>query len=284
MAFFCVWVGCKKNYYGGGCGNKNFSQCVKIARGKYFMILYFSATGNSKFVAEKIANSIGDKAFSIEDSLGEIFIKKGEYLGFVTPTYFLQLPTVVKEFFERTKFTVEFGAYTFLVATCGTSAGFLAEQTRRIFLKKRILLLASFSVKMCDTWTPIFDLSDKIKVQKINERAKIKIEKITQEILTRKKGNKTNFRFPYFIHIFVDKVFEKARSTKNFFTEDSCIACGLCKENCPVKAIEIQDGHPVWKKNSCAICLRCLHHCPKFAIQYGSGKTKTHGQYKSFVI
>ncbi|MEE1262089.1 EFR1 family ferrodoxin, partial [Ruminococcus sp.] len=69
------------------------------------------------------------------------------------------------------------------------------------------------------------------------------------------------------------------RRTSNFYVEDSCIGCGLCAKQCPVQAIEIQNGKPIWIKEHCTLCLRCLHLCPKFSIQYGDGKTKQHGQY-----
>ena len=68
---------------------------------------------------------------------------------------------------------------------------------------------------------------------------------------------------------------------KNLHVEDDCIGCGLCARKCPVQAIEIRDGKPVWVKEQCALCLRCLHLCPKFAIQYGNGRTRKHGQYRN---
>lgn len=243
------------------------------------MILYFSATGNSKFTAEKIAQAIGDKAISVESLSCEISISNNEVLGIVSPVHFQQLPIVVKEFLDKTKITVANGAYVFLVATYGTMSGFIAEQTKRLLSNKGIHLAASFSVCMPDVWTPIFDLTNKNKIKQSIESAKTEIDIISQKISVREKGNHTKHRIPYFSHIILDKVFKNARQTKNLFVEKSCIACGLCESHCPVNAIKITDGRPVWQPDHCSMCLRCLHHCPKFAIQYGNGKTKSHGQY-----
>ena len=41
--------------------------------------------------------------------------------------------------------------------------------------------------------------------------------------------------------------------------------CGLCAKKCPVQAIEMRDGKPVWVKDKCVMCLGCLHRCPKYA-------------------
>lgn len=71
---------------------------------------------------------------------------------------------------------------------------------------------------------------------------------------------------------------KSARRTAHFHVEDSCIGCGLCAKKCPVQAIEMQAGKPVWVKDKCVMCLGCLHRCPKFAIQYGRN-AKKHGQY-----
>ena len=56
------------------------------------MILYFSATGNSKHTAEKIAERFNDKAVSIEGFNGNISLSKEEIFGIVTPVYFWGLP------------------------------------------------------------------------------------------------------------------------------------------------------------------------------------------------
>ncbi len=61
------------------------------------MILYFSSTGNSKYIAEALSNSLNDKAVSIIDT-DKISLTSGERLGFVFPTYFWRLPSVVTEY------------------------------------------------------------------------------------------------------------------------------------------------------------------------------------------
>jgi hypothetical protein len=50
--------------------------------------------------------------------------------------------------------------YSFFVATYGTTPGYSGKQAAMILREDHIGLDASFSIKMPDTWTPMFDLSD----------------------------------------------------------------------------------------------------------------------------
>ena len=146
-------------------------------------------------------------------------------------------------------------------------------------LQNGILLDAAYSIRMPDNWTVWFDLSDPEKVAAQNAKADIQIKKVTEQIRKETLGNHQMPRVPYFMQTFTDAAFTSARQTSNLHLEGSCIGCGLCAKICPVNAIEIKDGKPVWVKDHCALCFGCLHHCPKFAIQYGNGATKKHGQY-----
>ena len=245
------------------------------------MILYFSATGNCKYVAKRIAQALDDKAVSIEQTSPEVTLAPEEVLGIITPTNWWELPILVREFLQSLTIESKGDFYTFLVATYGTTPGCCGEDARRILKKRSITLNASFSVKMPDNWTPIFDLSNPEEVARQNENAEKSIEKLIPRIRAKEQGNHTERRAPYFVRVFTDPFLNSERKTKNFYVENTCIGCGLCARRCPVQAIEIEDKKPVWIKNQCALCLRCLHHCPKFAIQYGNGKTKRHGQYKN---
>ena len=64
------------------------------------MILYFSGTGNSKFVAQRIADALGDEIVNLNDRIksGDTSpVETGERLIVVTPTYAWRIPRVVRD-------------------------------------------------------------------------------------------------------------------------------------------------------------------------------------------
>lgn len=53
------------------------------------MILYFSATGNCKYVASRLAQAEGQETLSIVDCIRESrYAFEDEVIGIVSPTYF----------------------------------------------------------------------------------------------------------------------------------------------------------------------------------------------------
>lgn len=245
------------------------------------MIFYFSATGNSKYVAERIAKSMGEEAISILDYKGTVNLGLNETLGIVTPTNWWELPILTREFLQKVRVQAEVSPYIFIVSTYGTTPGASGSDAKHVLKKNGYELSAAFSLKMPDNWTPIFDLSNSEEVAKQNAAAEQALEILIKRIKARELGNHQEHRTPYFLFPITNAFLGYERRTKHLYVEESCIGCGLCAKKCPVQAIEIKDKKPVWVKEQCAMCLGCLHRCPKFAIQYGNGKTKLHGQYKN---
>ena len=250
------------------------------------MIFYFSATGNSKYVADRIAAATGEETISIPDCCKSghfSFDETYKTVGIVSPTYSWGLPSIVQEFLEKLTLHSQ-PSYLWFAATYGTTPGQTGRFAEDILKRSGLTVSAKFGVQMPDTWTPMFDLSNNEKVQRINAAAEPQINRIIQLIQNRTSGDFMQRKMPFLLAKSVYAIeYPSMRQTHHFHVEDSCIGCGLCARNCPVSAIQLQNKKPVWVKEQCVMCLSCLHHCPKFAIQYGN-RTQKHGQYSHFKL
>ena len=242
------------------------------------MIIYFSATGNCKHVAKAIARATDDEVVSMEGLDPSIGLDVGEQLGFVVPTYGWRVPAIVERFFNALTLPGARPPYAFVVSTYGTTPGAAGPFARKALKRKLGCDLQLFSVKMPDTWTPMFNLSDKARVERINRAADQQLEAVCRAIANRACSPRMARQAPGFLISVANAYYESMRKTSGFSVEDRCTGCGLCAKRCPVGAIRISDGKPEWVVPRCEKCLRCLHHCPQFAIQHGP-KTKHHGQY-----
>lgn len=252
------------------------------------MIFYFSGAGNSRHVAERLSAATGETLLPIDRCLREgklhASLAQGESLGFVFPTHFWGLPAIVHEFIRRFSVTrAEEGnvpVYVYGVATYGTSVGAALSQLKRALAARGLRLTARFALRMVDTWTPLFDLTDTAKNLRRTRKAEAALNRIAADVCARKSGPFLPTALPVWLGCLQYAGYGGRRRTRHFHViAERCTACHLCMRECPVQAIGCDEaGRPVWHKEQCTLCLRCLHRCPAFAIQYGR-HTERHGQF-----
>ena len=256
------------------------------------MIFYFSGTGNTKWVAQQLAEATGEQLRYIPDELREgkleYTLQEGERLGFCFPTHGWQPPRIVRDFIRKSTFYPltssllhQPSPFVYAVTTCGDNMGYAMRILDKELGKKDLHTDARFAVIMpesnvCFSFLHL-DTPERER-QKI-QAAKEKVAKISEIIKNRQRGiedlvkGAIPFTFTYVLggyynkHLITDKHF--------WVDETACIQCGLCAKLCPVN--DIQGLPPRWKHDgSCTNCLACYHHCPRHAIHWGNMQR---GQY-----
>lgn len=246
------------------------------------MIIYFSATGNNKYIAQRLA-AANEPLISISDWARRgappiLTVEEGEDIGLVTPTYFWGLPAIVEDFLRDTRIETKGRPYVYHVLTYGSSTGGAHQRMAKLLAAQGLELQGRFAIAMVDTWTPMFDLSDAAKNLQITQEAEPLIDKVISQVRAKTIGDFNPAKAPAFMATMLRREYNTKRATKHFGVADTCVGCGLCAKQCPLGVIELREGKPVWVKDKCNLCLGCLHRCPQFAIHYAN-KTQNHGQF-----
>ena len=194
------------------------------------MIIYFSGAGNSRHLALRLAQLLGDRAVSMESLWEEhspkIELRAHEDLGFVMPVHFGGMPAFVHDFMAQmeVRHAMDAPFYIYGVVTFGASVGEWEKQFRDAVHACGLEATATFPVKMVDTYVPLFDVTNTEKNNKILKQAEELIPRIAESI--RKKAvclqNETNGRkmnrgkIPHWMAKWQYKYYERARRTKRF--------------------------------------------------------------------
>ena len=245
------------------------------------MIIYFSGTGNSRFVAEYFAKELQDEVVNAGEWIKAG--KKGAFLSdkpyiFVSPIYSWRMPAVFETFLRNATFSGNRKAY--FVMTCGGDMGAAGKYTEALSQEKDLIYGGSLEVVMPNNYILMFQAPEPEEAKKIVIEAIPVLQKGVSHVLQ-------GLDFPNNSYNTLDKItsglvnegfnkyFVKA---KEFRVTDKCIGCGKCAKVCVLNNISLTEGKPIWG-NKCSQCMACICGCPKEAIEFGN-KTEGKARYQ----
>lgn len=246
------------------------------------MILYFSGTGNSQFVAHQIAKVTGDEIISMNQLLKEnnfSMLSSAEYpFVFVVPTYAWRIPHVVETFIQKTSFTGTSEVY--FVLTCGGETSNAIHYVENLCAKKKFTLKGFAEVLMPDNYIIMFPSLEMTKAEEIVQNSFPTVKTIASDIAQGKSFRPCSK--PEFLGKLESKMvnplfYSLLVKPKGFYATDACISCKKCAQVCPLNNISFSSARPTWGK-TCTHCMACICSCPTQAIEF-KNKTKDKTRY-----
>lgn len=236
------------------------------------MVLYFSATGNSEFVARYISEKTDDKLICLNDYLREdeecSFRSETPFI-FVAPIYAWRFPMIIEKLIREAKLSGNRRIY--FIGTMESQCGDCGKYLKLIADKKKMEFMGFEAVAMPSNYIIGGELPSSDDAIEIIKKSVPKLDKICENInaglgIAFDKGQLLGSVCSGLINDAFNKIFI---SSKAYSVSDDCVSCGHCIDICPVHNIFFDDGKPVFY-NDCIGCYACINRCPSEAINIGS--------------
>ncbi len=240
------------------------------------LIYYFTGTGNSLLVAQKIAERIDGAVLkpvlnlykSETDKVPADFtLSDNHTIGFIFPVYFDRIPQIIHKAIEKSQFSKT--QYFFAVATSGGQAGNALFEMDSVLKSRGVRLDYGKNVDMPDNSIIIktSDAKAAIRLAHINRVT----DEIASAVINHKKMEsvlKKSYAYCIMGKVNNFAVVHYYKAEKRQVDATRCNRCGMCVDICPSGNITMK-GRKMVIGDDCQWCFACLNWCPKSAVVFG---------------
>lgn len=240
------------------------------------MIFYFTATGNSLYVAKQLEEERISIAQAIHQENQEY---KAPAIGVICPIYGSEPPQIVQDFLKTARFDTE---YFYIIMTYGRHSRAATEVILKLAREQGIRVDYIRTIKMVDNYLPGFDMLEERKEEKqVEKQLAVIREELGKRIHFWEAVNEEERKA--YEKLLISRKEHPERSWKRitFYAEDNCVGCGLCTRVCPAGCIQLEGKKAVHTGINCQVCMACVHHCPKKAIRLSVAEVNPKARYRN---
>jgi ferredoxin len=253
-------------------------------------ILYFSAVGGTKVVAELLAellirgaeNSGGEaddrrtvSVMSIEDQDARTLASEAGFLVFCYPTYYLK-PAPPMRTFAAGLGIFESAKPCYIVTTCELYSENSVRRLARILVTRGLEVSGWKALRAPGSdITAVLDARLVPWLYRFGQGFEAGLRTAAEEIATATaEGTRPPARLPpprwytpltQLLQVTALNHFDAVKYRLKA-CDERCTRCGLCAVDCPAGAINMGERGVRIEAGQCILCCRCVHRCPERAI------------------
>ena len=238
------------------------------------MVLYYSATGNTEYIAKELAKRLDDECVDLLDRIknrdySELHSDKPFII--CAPVYVCEMPRFMSKHLKKQIFSGNKNVY--FIFTSGGYCGISCQLAKWMFRKKKMQYMGRAEFKMPRNYVAN-DSYPMLAKEEVEERIINSHKMLNPVAETIKAGGKLKARHIFLFETLITLPFNPVWSkyklrAKDFYYTDKCIGCGKCEKLCPLNNIKLEEKVPVWGDH-CSHCMACIGNCPVRAIEYGN--------------
>ena len=232
--------------------------------------IYFSGTGNSKYIAERFSQIMGAACYSIEEALDlNEKMTAAQTIVVCYPIYGSCVPRIMRDFVSDNRAAFA-GKKLIIFSTqllfSGDGARAFTDLLAGVPVDIRYAEHFNMPNNICNFF--LFPLATPRRQRRYLKKAEQKLCRASRNItagVVKKRGFNPVSRY---LGLWTQRahfgILEK-KAERDVRISAACNNCGKCVRICPMKNLKITD-QGVAQLNRCTLCYRCVNQCPQKAI------------------